>query len=468
MLDPRGVPVSTESAACVEGLETAHWDVLAFVGDPVAKIDAVLADHPDFIMGHLFKAGVLTQAMETRIYDDMVGALEAAEAMEDRANDREKGHMKAVRAWVEGDFSKACELWDAVLIDHPRDLLALQLAHLSDVLLGDTVNQRNRVARVMAAYDESVPGYNWVLGFYAFGLEENGDYHHAEEMARRALALEPRDPYSIHAVAHVMEMMGRQTGGIAFMNGRRGDWADTNFRNHLWWHLSLMHLDIGETSKVLEIYDGHLRDLGPDGDEKYQELDASALLWRLNLYGVDVGDRWSEIADRWEPSATDRLYAFNDVHAMMTFVADGRWDAAEAVVGANERHVQRGRDENVAMTREVGLPFCLALKAFAEGRYGEAVDRLHPIQHRTARLGGSHAQRDVIALTLIEAALRAGRYPLARALMRERCALKPSSPQNWKLLSRALQGCGEMDAARTARSRAASLFSHLADEDSRH
>lgn len=457
MFDQRGNPLSTENPKDLDALENAHHLALAFVGDPIAVIDARLAESPDFVMGHIFKASMLTQAMETRIYHNMLAALESAEALSDKANERERGHMAAIRSWVEGDFSGACDGWDRVLVDYPRDLLALQLAHLSDVLLGDTVNQRDRVARVMAAYDESVPGYNWVLGFYSFGLEENNHYHLAEEMGRRALALDPKDPYAIHAVAHVMEMQGRQTGGIAFMNDRMADWADTNFRNHLWWHLSLFHLDIGETDQVLDIYDKQLRDLGPGGDNKYQELDATALLWRLNLFGVDVGDRWSELADKWVPSATDRLYAFNDVHAMMCFVADGRDDAAQLVLDANERHVQRGQDENVAMTREVGLPFCRALQAFAQEDYEDAVDQLYPIRYRSWRLGGSHAQRDIVSLTLIEAALRCQRYPLARALLRERCALKASSPQNWFMMSRALEGCGEGDAARVAQARALSL-----------
>lgn len=456
--DPRGAPLSTADPSNLEALERAHALALGFQGDPIAEIDRALARDPDFVMGWLFKAGMLTQAMETRIYEPMVAALEAAEALADKANERERGHMAAVRAWVEGDFTRACERWDRVLIDHPRDLLALQLAHLSDVLLGDVASQRDRVARVLPEWHEGVPGYGWVLGFYAFGLEENRDFGRAEEMGRRAVALNPKDAYAIHAVAHVHEMTGRQAGGIWWMTSRRDDWAPGNFANHLWWHLALFHLDVGEIDRVLEIYDERLRG-GPGAEGKYQELDSAALLWRLWLYGHDLGVRWTELADKWAPAATDSLYAFNDVHAMMTFVADGRDDLAERVLTAAERHVRRGHDDNVAMTREVGLPFCRAQQAFAEGRYEEAVERLLPIRCQTQRLGGSHAQRDVIALTLIEAALRAGRYRLARALINERVALKPTSPQNWRLLGRARQGAGDQDGARKARARATSLFS---------
>jgi hypothetical protein len=125
MMDPRGVPLSAADPSLMEALERAHALALGFEGDPVAEIDAALEQSPDFVMGHLFKAGMLTQAMETRVYQPMVAALEAAEAMADRANERERGHMAAIRAWIEGDFTRACDHWDAVLVDHPRDLLAL-------------------------------------------------------------------------------------------------------------------------------------------------------------------------------------------------------------------------------------------------------------------------------------------------------------------------------------------------------
>ncbi len=464
-LDCRGVPVSTHSAEAVAGLEAAHDRLLGFVGDPVEAIDAILVEQPDFVMGHLFKAGVLTQAMEVRIYDDMVASLRAAEALADRANDRERGHMAAIRAWVDGEFYGAVECWEAVLVEYPRDLLALQLAHLSDVLLGDTVNQRDRVARVLPSWDESVSGYGFVLGFHAFGLEECRDFAQAEEAGRRAVALNPRDAYAIHAVAHVMEMQGRQSGGIWWLTSRMEDWAHDNFANHLWWHLSLFHLDLGQSDRVLEIYDHALRSARHAGD-KYEELDAAALLWRLNLLGVDVGGRWSELADKWEISAVDTLYAFNDVHAMMTFVSDGRAEAVETVLNATERYVKRANDANVGMTREIGLPFCRALQAFAAEDYASAVDQLLPIRYRTHRLGGSHAQRDIVALTLLEAALRAKRFALARALANERTAVKPTSPQNWTFAARALEGLGDGAGATRARARAQSLFAGIGAAES--
>jgi len=455
--DIRGVPVSHPSQDAIDGLELAVQTSLSFRGDAIAVIEKTLEEHPDFIMGWLFKAGWLTQAMETRIYSEMVGALKEAEKLLSKANDREKGHYEAIHAWVHGDFYGAVQKWEAVLTAYPLDLFALELVHYTDVLLGDVVGQRDCVARVFNLWDESLPGYEFVLGFYSFGLEENNDYLRAEEFGRQALAMRPDNPYAVHAVSHVMEMTGRQSGGIRFMADQRKHWGDSNFANHLWWHTSLYHLDLEQNTKALDIFDKHLDSRSNDGN-KYEELDAAALLWRLNLAGEESGDRWAHLADKWEPSAQDTLYAFNDVHAMMTFVSDDRKDAQEKLLSANERYLENSSDANAAMSREIGVPFCLAIQDFKSERYGDCVDRLLPVRYMTHRLGGSFAQRDVIGWTLLEAALRSKRYDLALGLANERAALKPTSVQNWRAVSRAFKGLGNHTKADRANARADSMM----------
>ncbi|MEM7211829.1 MAG: tetratricopeptide repeat protein [Pseudomonadota bacterium] len=454
--DCRDVPISYGDQTAIDDLEEAMLCALSFRGDAVAKIDRVLAEHPQFIMGHLFKAGWLTQAMETRIYSELVTTLDNAARLAARANNRELGHLAAIKHWVSGDFYAAVQVWEDVLTRYPRDLIALQLAHLSHVLLGDIVGQRDTVARVFPSWDETIPGYEFVLGFYSFGLEENADYHRAEELGREALALRPDNPYAVHAVGHVMEMKGRQQGGIRFMSDNAKHWGSSNFANHLWWHTGLFHLDMGDTDSVLEIYDNHLR--GSGEGERYEELDSSALLWRLKLLDVDTNGRWAELAKKWAPSARDTLYAFNDVHAMMAFAAAGREDAKRELLNANERYLEHASDANAAMSREIGLPFCLAICDFQTEDYGACVDRLVPVRYMTHKLGGSFAQRDIIGWTLLEASLRAGRYELALALANERCALKPTSAQNWKFVARANKGIGNRDGARRAESKAEALM----------
>jgi tetratricopeptide (TPR) repeat protein len=334
-------------------------------------------------------------------------------------------------------------------LDYPRDLFALQVAHVGDFFLGAATFLRDRAAQVLPHWNESVPGYGYVLGMHAFGLEECSLYAKAEDTGRRALELNRRDPWAVHAVTHVMEMQGRLRDGIEWLTSREDDWArDNGFAFHNWWHLGLFHLDLGDTHHVLELYDRRIR---PNPTQAPLELiDASAMLWRLQLRGVDVGARWQALADAWTPLAEQAYYAFNDVHAVMAFVGAGRFEAAAQVAVALDRRANAA-DTNAMMSRDVGLPLAKGLIAFATGCYSECIDRLLAVRAIANRFGGSHAQRDVIHLTLVEAALRAGNARLARALAAERTQLKPTSPFNWHITARALDAAGDNDGALKAR-----------------
>ncbi len=450
--DRRGVPVSLGSAKALDTYEHALAALNSYFGDPVAIIDAALADEPDFVMGHALRAGAICMATQRDFEPELRKSVEAAEALASRANTRERGHIRAARAWLDGDFAGATETWGDVAIEYPRDLLAVQLAHLGDFYNGNGPVQRDRIARVLPAWDKSVPGHGYVLGMYAFGLEEMGDYARAEETGHQALALNRRDPWAVHAVAHVYEMQARLADGIRFLTSRADDWAPDNaFAFHNWWHLGLYHLDIGDMRKVLELYDTRIRP--KESGVALEMVDASAMLWRLTLLGVDVAQRWNPLAESWSARAEDGLYAFNDCHAVMAIVGAGRMKDAAALL---EKAAQGG-GTNARMTGDVGLPLARGLLAFGRGDYAGAIGAIMPIRHIAIRFGGSHAQRDLLALTVTEAALRAGNKSLARALAAERLALKPHSPLALRFTARQRRGEGD-EAGASAAERAAENF----------
>ena len=453
--DCRDVPVSTDNPRVLAGYESAVELMHGYFGDPVARIDAVLAEDPGFVMGHALRAGIMVSMAEKAAEPALRQSVTAGEALWTTANERERGHLAAARAWLDGDFERATQRYAAILADFPRDSLALQLAHLGAFYLGHALSLRDFAARVLPHWDESVPGFNYVLGMRAFGLEEMGDYKRAEATGRRAVELQPRDPWAIHAVAHVMEMEGRPADGITWLSERTQDWApDNGFAFHNWWHLALFHLDLGQADRVRELYDSRIRRFG--STTALEMVDAAALLWRLHLRGIDVAERWSELADCFEPMARDAYYAFTDMHAMMAFVADRRDNAAATLLAALERRAA-GNGTNAMMTREVGLPMARALQAFGRGQHGEAVELLLAVRPVAHRFGGSHAQRDVIALTLLEAAIRGRQYRLARALVAERIDLKPHSAFNWAAAARAMELLGDRRDAEQARTRASRL-----------
>jgi tetratricopeptide (TPR) repeat protein len=270
----------------------------------------------------------------------------------------------------------------------------------------------------------------------AFGLEECGHYAQAEDTGRRALELQPDDCWAHHAVAHVMEMQARQAEGLAFMHTREAHWAqsDNGFSFHNWWHTALFHLDQGRNAEALALFDRCIRP-EPIGVQLMM-LDATALLWRMHLNGVDTGTRWNELADTYEQSDEAGFYVFNDMHAMAAYTATGRTRAAADLLKA-VRASAAGQGTNARMTREVGLPIVQAIDAFGQGRFAETVDLLLPVRYKAHAFGGSHAQRDIIDRTLIEAALRGGDQAMARALTQERTAHKSHCAFSWGLRQRA-------------------------------
>lgn len=421
--DARGMAISGSDTIAAAHYETAIWRFQCSAGDPLAAVDLAIGERPEFTMAHVLRAYLHLCGTEKGGVAPARQSLAKAATLE--ATSREKAHIGAATALADGSWDIARARLQRILDEFPRDVLALQVAHLFDFYCGDARALRDRPARVLPEWRHDIPGYASVLAMHSFGLEENNDFARAEDTGRAAIEIEPRDCWAHHAVAHVMEMQGRRRDGIAWMRAREKFWAeDSAFAVHNWWHLALYHLDLDETQQVLTLYDGRIR--AGRSQVALDMIDASAMLWRLQLRGVDTGDRWSEIADAWAPTSADGHYAFNDCHAMMAMVGAGRWREADDILAAMNRAQEQG-GVNRAMTREVGLPVARALHAFGRGAHDAAIDILSAVRPIAYRFGGSNAQRDIVDLTLLEAARRAGRHCLVRALANERLALKPNN-----------------------------------------
>jgi tetratricopeptide (TPR) repeat protein len=427
MKDARDLSVSTSSAKALEHFETALTQFHSYTGDPLATMQQALQADPEFALAHVFNAFAMYTATEQRYLPAVRESLAKASALRPKMNSRERELLDAAELLVEGRWRDASRAFDSILIEYPRDALAIQTAHLMDFFQGDALNLRNRISRVLPHWSEQTSGYSYILGMHAFGLEECNQYAEAERAARRALELQPRDGWAVHAVAHVMEMQGRIAEGIEWLQSRESDWAPDNmFAPHNWWHLALFNMDLGNFDTALDLFDQKL--MGPQTDMMLVLLDATALLWRLRLEGVDVGDRFERVADVWAAKleAEAGFYAFNDVHAMMSFAATGRTDEV-ARLRRVMRKAAKGKESNAAMTRDVGLPLADGLTSFAKQRHMEAIDAIESVRDTANRFGGSHAQRDLLTLTLIDASIHAGDQRRARHYIAERQMHKPTA-----------------------------------------
>ena len=424
MKDAWGYETSGADAASLSLLGQACHELRCYIGDPVATVDRALAASPALVMGHALRAYL--HLLGTEPAGLSVARASHALASPLPANDREKRHLKAIAQLLDGRWRSAARILEDLSIDYPLDALALQAGHAIDFFVGDSRMLRDRIARALPAWSPSLPGYHALLGMHAFGLEETGDYAKAEAQGRASVELEPRDGWGQHAVAHVMEMQRRRRDGIAWMRADPETWShESFFAVHNWWHLALFHLDLDEIDETLALYDGPI--YGKRSGVVLEMIDASAMLWRLHLRGVNLGDRWDALADTWEPIASAGNYAFNDMHAAMAFVGAGRESAARTVLEA-QRAAMESQSDNASFTREVGHPVTRAIVAFGVAHYAETVELLRPIRNYAHRFGGSHAQRDLIDLTLIEAAKRSGQHGLARALDAERNAARAGTP----------------------------------------
>lgn len=433
MKDALGLAVSGADQTSLSHYELALAGLQRFIGDPVGAADAAIAASPGFVMAHVIKGYLYGLSTERAAMPVVKQCYEAASSLP--ATERESRHVAALGHLMHGRWHEAGRVLEDLTIEHPRDALALQAGHQIDFFTGNARMLRDRIARALPEWDRLMPGYHAVLGMHAFGLEETGDYIPAEAEGRKAVELEPRDGWAQHAVAHVMEMQCRQRDGIAWMRANPKNWSEESFLQvHNWWHLALFHYDLGEDEEVFRLFDGPI--YGQKSRLALNMVDASAILWRLHLGGTDAGDRWQALADNWLPHAASGNYAFNDAHAMMAFVGAGRIEAARMLLTAQEE-AMHGEGDNAAFTRDVGHPVTKAIHAFGEGDYVRCVELIRPVRHIAHRFGGSHAQRDVIELTLIEAAIRSGQPALARALAAERYHQRPDSPLSQLFVKRA-------------------------------
>jgi tetratricopeptide (TPR) repeat protein len=210
--DQQGLTLAGSPESAV-AFDRAIADYYGLTGDPVGILKQALAHDPGFALGGVAIAALYMIGGFRGDHAEVVNALAAAEPAIRSASERERRHLAAASAWAEGQTARAILGWEAILADHPTDALALRLAQDAYYFLGRPLAIRDCAARVLPAWDRGNPLTSFILGLYAFGLEETGDLKRAEDFGREALALNPRDAWATHALAHVMETANRHEGG---------------------------------------------------------------------------------------------------------------------------------------------------------------------------------------------------------------------------------------------------------------
>jgi tetratricopeptide (TPR) repeat protein len=421
LLDQFGLAVTLDDPAAVADWDETVHGILAHAGNAPAALAAVRKRAPEFALGHAMRGlccMILARGELVAVaHHDLTNA--RAALAQNRASEREVAYADALEAWLGGSPSRAALIMDQVLARWPCDALAVKIGHTVRFMLGDARGMRNSVESVLEHYGAGHTAQGYVLGCHAFALEETGDLAAAERIGKRALELAPDDAWGLHAVDHVYDMSARPADGIAWITSNRAAFGGANnFRFHLWWHLALHHLDLGQFDRVLDLYDGEIR---RESSDDFRDIaNASSLLARLDIEGVDVGRRWEEVSEIAARRIEDESLVFAGLHYLMALLGAGRHGEAMALVRRLSRDAARNLTEMDGVARIAGAPLAAALEAFWSDRPDTALDALLALRPRLGAIGGSHAQRDVFERITVEAAIRAGRFAIAEALIEDR------------------------------------------------
>ena len=428
LVDRFGTAHRSRDHRAVSAFGDAVAAIVAHRPDLAAAIDRALACDPDLVAAHALRAfgGVILARAETvaaaRVARD---AACAAAGERDSLTAAEAALLEALDPALEGRLLAAADILDRHVQHEPQALLLLKLSCTLRFMGGDPQGTRRVTTCVLPAWRSNDPGYGFVLGCHAFALEETGDLAAAERAGIEAVEREPTDAWGLHAVAHVHEMTGRTSDGIAWLERTRKQWTNcNNFAFHLAWHLALFHLERGDYAKVLDLYDSEVRAVLT---EDFRDIaNAVSLLWRLRQSGIAVGERWQELAQVVRRRRHDTTLVFAALHHLLALGAVGDRDAAGDVLLALQHAAAAEAGEQGRVAAAVGLPLAHVLLSPPDN--GRPCPPLNEIAAALQHLGGSHAQRDLFLRILLQRAAQdddvatlAGLLALRRAVKRDDC-----------------------------------------------
>uniref|UniRef100_A0A3P8NZC4 Tetratricopeptide repeat protein 38 n=1 Tax=Astatotilapia calliptera TaxID=8154 RepID=A0A3P8NZC4_ASTCA len=405
-------------------------------------ISAVQAADPNFVMGHVISTGLelVATTSSTRLDERLSSAVRRTVELANSQDitSRERLHVKAMELFSHGNFPKACEAWEDILLDHPTDMLALKFAHDAYFYMGAQMQMRDSVARVLPHWKPHMPLSSYLNGLYSFGLLETRFYDQAEKVAMEGLALTPDDAWSVHSVAHVCEMKAELDKGLKFMESREKDWEVTDMlASHNYWHWALFFIEKVKMIMGFSVFrrckaSGAMLDI----------VDACSLLYRLEMDGVCVKERWQELLQVTRPHTDDHVTLFNDLHFLMVSLGAKETGTSRRLLeGLQELAKDPGDNQQHQLAGTIGIPMCQAMLEYNQGNYGQTVELLYPLRYHMVDIGGSDAQRDLFNQLLIHAAMKSENkhhQKLGRCLLAERDAVRPNSPLTHRLMQKAL------------------------------
>lgn len=388
--DSQGLAVTTDSPVAIAQLNRFIDQALSYGKEAEDAISRALAADPTCAIAHAYAAAHFLAQESAVDRPQAIRHLQAAQHHALQTTPREQWYVQAVGAWAVGAIDRALAGHEAIAQAYPQDLISVQQGQYHYFYRGEATNLKRLAETVLPAHSNN----HYFYGMLAFGLEQCGDLKQAELMGRRAIALNRHDAWAQHAVAHVLETQGRVAEGIAWMEHHADTWVACNsmLLTHNWWHLALYYLKQGDWQTTLELYDtcvwGYARKETPK-----DQVGAIALLLRLELQGIDVGDRWQILSLYLRSRLHEHALPFQDLHTLYALARAGKMAWVAEMLQSLQAHAQTVDRSQRRAWLEVAVPTAQGLIAHAQGNWLMAIAALKPVMSRLQEIGGSHTQR---------------------------------------------------------------------------
>jgi tetratricopeptide (TPR) repeat protein len=423
--DSYGLAITTTSDLAASHFRTAvDLSLAAWPGADVA-LDAALKADPRLSLAWAARArihqmeGARAKASET--------IARARGLADSEVSDRERSHVDVIALGVEGKPAESLEHALVHLQTWPRDAVILSLPLGAFGLFAFSGMAAHDQARVdlCERYRREHDEHWWFQTSYGWALVENNTPVEGRRLIETSFETKPDNANSAHALAHAMYEQGAAREADAMIEAWLPGYDRTGILHaHLAWHQALTALEQGEAARATAIYSELVRPRVSAALTVNMVSDAAAFLWRLGLNGIDPApELWSEAIEVANGAYPHAGFAFIDIHMGMVAAAAGDGAALERRVAALDARIQAGQYR----AGPVGPATCQALFAFAEQRYEDCAGLLERVAHDVVRIGGSHAQRDVIEETLLVAWMRSGQAEKARGLLDARLHRRPSA-----------------------------------------
>ncbi len=449
--DRYGLPISTNSITAAENMvEGLDLFLEQNFGAEQRFQQAVEADE-GFALAH---AGLAYVYMAAAKVGEARDAAQRAQSLTAGISRREQQQIEAIALWTNGKGPEALAIIHQHLAEFPRDMLMVRVAQRLYVLGCSSVGAAvpNYPQELFTLMKSVAPEYgdDWAFqGQYAFAHHENGLLDEALKLAEGSLAQRPTNAVASHSITHVYFERGDASGGNDFLGNWLPGFDDrATYHVHLSWHLALFELALGHYERALEIYDTGIRP-SVVAKSALSLNDSASLMWRLQMYGAAAPPGlMGELSTQAAPAAERMGPAFRDSHAALAFAVTADDQSMTRMMDG----LRAAADKGDKLAGEVTLPLVQGISAFVHQDYTEAVRLMEPLfgqdarYDQLARIGGSHAQREVFEDTLTEAYLRAGQFDKAEALLGQRLKRR-ESPRDLFWLARAQEADGNREAA---------------------